>query len=177
MSARLDVDDLGAVAREPLEQIHVGRELELGQDDLAARAVVAEARRDDPHRHRDVLMHRDRAWRHAEDRREQIAGRPADLPPAFVPGPHAAAGPGLGVLLQVGCRPARHGPERVAHEIGAVLDGRELARARPQAGQRTTIRPFRLVLSGSSWSWKPHVRTALRLPVSRFWPEAAGRPG
>ena len=121
-----DVDDLGAVAREPLEQVHVGRELELGQDDLPARTVVAEARRDDPHRHRDVLVHRDRAWRHAENRRQQIARGPPDLPPAFVPGPHASPAPGLGVLLQVRRGPARHGAERVAHEIGAVLDGREL---------------------------------------------------
>ena len=75
----VDVDDLGAIARESLEHVHVGWELELGQDNLAALAVVAETRRDDSHRHRHVLMHRDRAWRHAEDRREEIAGRLTDF--------------------------------------------------------------------------------------------------
>ena len=132
---RCHVHNLGTVAREALEQVHVGRELELGQDDFAPRTIVAKTGRDDPHHDRHVLVHRDRASRHAEDRRQEIAGRPADFPPAFVPRPHAAPAPGVGVLLEVRRRPARHRAERVAHEIGAVVNGGELV---APAGQRIT---------------------------------------
>ncbi len=98
----------------------------IGHHDLAARPVEREAGRDDRHGDRDVLVHRDRAAPHAQYRCEQVSSRPAHLPPALVPRADAATRPCIGVFLQIGWRPARHRPERVAHEIGARLEDGEL---------------------------------------------------
>src|SRR5262249_906660 len=116
-----------AVPPESLEQVVVRRELQVRHDDLPPGVVVAEARRDDPLRHRHVLVHRDRVLLDVQDRGEQVAGLPADLPPPFVPGAHPPRRPGVGEVLQVLRRLPRHRPQRVAHQVRARLHDRELA--------------------------------------------------
>ena len=139
---QVDVDDLGAVAREPLEQVHVGRELELGHHDLAPRGRRSGSTTP------MIACATVTFWcieiepgvtPRIGARRSPVVA--ADLPPPLVPGPHAAAGPGLGVLLQVCCSPARHCAERMTDEIGAVLDGRELAAPRRErvTGQQSCL--------------------------------------
>src|SRR4029079_11288717 len=108
------------------EEVMVRRELQFAHHDLASRPVVAEAGADDPLRDRDVLVHRDRVPRYAEDRRQQVARLAPDFPPALVPGAHPAVRPLVGELLQVTGGPARHRAERMAHQVGAGFDDRKL---------------------------------------------------
>jgi hypothetical protein len=104
----------------------IGRKIEILKDDPVARAVEAEARRHDRLRDGRILVHGDRVARYAEDRCEEIAGLAADLPPAFVPGANAALIPLIGECLQMRPRTRGHRAERVAHEVRAGIDDREL---------------------------------------------------
>jgi hypothetical protein len=51
---------------------------------------VVEPGEEEGGRHRHVLVHRDAPGADAEDRRQQVPGGDGHLPPALVPGAHAA---------------------------------------------------------------------------------------
>ncbi len=166
-----DVDDLGAVTREPFEEIHVRRELEIGQDDLGGAGRH--------NRKHDAMMPMATVtfWCIVIVPRETPrigASRSLvflpELPPALVPGTDAPAAPGLGVVLQVGCGAAAASPRASGSRDRCNPRQSGIPRATWPTSQRTMIRPFTFALSGSSWSWNPHVRTAMKFPVSRFWP-------
>ncbi len=119
------VDDIRAIPAEPLEQVVIRRKIEILQHDAVARAVVAEAGRDDRLRDGRVLVHRDGVGRRTQQRREQVAGLAAHLPPAFMPRLHASPVPLVGKRRQILARASRHRAERMTDEIRAGLDDRE----------------------------------------------------
>ena len=135
-------DDLEVRLR--LVDVAHGREVRTLVHDPVSRGVDRpEARKHDRLRDRDVLLHDRRARRRADDASDLVADPPRRLPPALRPRADPALGPHARELLQPLLRPARHRPERVAHEVGRVLEDRELrpvleevAHGQESAGQR-----------------------------------------
>ena len=65
-----------------------------------------------------------------------VSRRSAASPPALGPGPHAAGGPGVRVVLQLRATAAGHRPERVAHQVGGLSRMGNSARQRGAASAR-----------------------------------------
>jgi hypothetical protein len=71
-------------------------------------------------------MHDHFACSGADDGADQIAEGERHLPPSFLPGANAAQSPCFSELLQRPGRPARHGSERVADQIGSMFEDGKL---------------------------------------------------
>src|SRR5205814_5055342 len=121
------LDDLHVRPVPPLRLLEVADrgELTLAEDDSVARRLELEAREHHRLGDRDVLVHRDRAGRRPDDPREPVADRHRCLPPALLPGPHAALAPLARVASQALLGADRHRAERVVDQVGRVLEDRE----------------------------------------------------
>ncbi len=123
---RLADDDFEIRLR--LVEVADGREVATLVDDAVARRIDrAEARERDRFGDSHVLVHHRRSRRRADDTADLVADRPRRLPPALGPGADPALLPHAAELGQTLRRLARHRAERVADEVGRVLEDRELA--------------------------------------------------
>ena len=118
---------VGAVAAEALEQIVVGREIQILQDDLAPRSVEGEARRDDRLRDRRVLVHRDRvARRRRESARAGCRSRGRSPTSPRATRARRASSHSSANCCEIRARPPRHRAERVADQVRAGVEDRKL---------------------------------------------------
>ena len=116
-------DDLEA-RRRLVEVAHRG-EVALLVDDLPPLAAGLEAREDDRLGDGDVLVHRDAPGGRADDPGDLVADGQRQLPPALLPGAHAAGVPGARVLEHALLDRGRHRAQRVVDQVGRLREDRE----------------------------------------------------
>ncbi len=116
--------DLDVRAPPALRLVEVANrgKLSLAVDDPVPGWRELEAREHDRLRDGDVLVHHGRPGRGADDPRELVADARRRLPPPFRPRAHAALAPLACVPKQVLLRAEWHRPERVADQVGRVLE-------------------------------------------------------
>ena len=128
------LDDLGVVlAHDDFEvglrlvQVAHGREVPALVDDAVARRVDRpEARERDRLGDRDVLVHHSRARRRADDPPDLVSDRHRHRPPALGPGADPTLRPHARELGEALRHPPRHRAQRVAGQVGRMLENREL---------------------------------------------------
>src|SRR6266550_4367334 len=160
-------DDLDVRASPSLRLVEVAnrRKLALAVDDAVARRLELEAREHDRLRDGDVLVHRHRPRRGADDAAQEVPDRGRGLPPAFRPGPNAALPPLARVAKQPLLRADGHRAQRMVDQIGRVLEDRKavavaLERLHRSRAPRAT-RPVQSVLDAEvAWNRRAPPRRA-----------------
>ena len=123
---RLADDDVEVRLR--LVEVADGREVATLVDDAVASGIDrTEARERDRLGDSHVLVHHRRSRGGADDTADLVADRPRRLPPTLRPGADPALLPHAAELGQTLRRLPRHRAERVADEVGRVLEDRKLA--------------------------------------------------
>jgi hypothetical protein len=118
-------DDLEVGLR--LVQVTHGREVPaLVDDTILALGDAREAREDDRLGNRDVLLHHRRPCRRADDPADLVADLHRRPPPTLRPCTDTALGPHTRELVEPVRRLSGHRPERVAREVGRILEDRKL---------------------------------------------------
>ena len=123
---RIGGDDGQLEAERLLGAIEIDERREIGgqTDNPVALRSRLHARQRHHRRRRHVLVHADGSGWCADDAAHLVADFTGHLPPALLPGAHAACRPRVRVLGQRLRRPARHRAERVAdHVDGRCQDG------------------------------------------------------
>ena len=141
------LDDLGVVLADDdvelglrLVQVAHGREVPaLVDDTIPPRFDGVEAREHDRLGNRDVLLHHGRAGRSADDAADLVADLHRRAPPPLGPGADPALGPHAGELLESRRSLSRHRPERVAREVGRMLEDRKLGAVREEVAHRASV--------------------------------------
>src|SRR5512132_4002256 len=117
--------DLGAPPVLSLVEVANRGKLPFAVDDPVARRLELEAGEHDRLRDGDVLVHRHRPRRRADDLSQLVSDRRRRLPPAFGPCAHASLAPLARVAKQALLRSDGHRAQRMVDQVGRVLEDRK----------------------------------------------------
>src|SRR5579883_2684515 len=123
------LDQLDARAEPSLLVIEVLNrgKLKVHHHDFVSGSAEVEARSDHRLGRGHVLMQRDLARPRSDQRRNQVGGTRAQLPPTLLPCAHAALRPAIRIRPQAVIDFARHCAERIADQIRRSLEDRKFA--------------------------------------------------